>query len=105
LQTQGSGVIGRANVSHGLGIANNNFDSALDNVLSIRASIGARLKELDHLDEAGAAKNEHYEATISNIEDVDYNKALSDLSKNQIILEAAQKSFAKITGLSLFNLL
>lgn len=105
LQTQGSGVIGRANVTHGLSIANGNFDSALDNVLSVRASIGSRLKELDHLDEAGAAKNELYEAAISNIEDVDYNKALSDLSKNQIILEAAQKSFMKITGLSLFNLL
>lgn len=104
LQTQGSGV-GNANLTHGLGIANGNFDKALDNVLSVRASIGSRLKELDNLDEAGEVKNEHYEAQISDIEDVDYNRALSDLAKNQIILEAAQKSFAKITGLSLFNLL
>lgn len=105
LQTQGSSAIGRTNITHGLGVANNNFDSALDNVLSVRASIGSRLKELDNLDEAGGARNEQYAAAISNIEDVDYNQALSDLTKNQIILEAAQKSFAKITGLSLFNLL
>ncbi|MGV3741948.1 MAG: flagellar hook-associated protein FlgL [Burkholderiaceae bacterium] len=105
LQTQGSGVVGRANLQHGLDIANTNFSAALDNVLSVRASVGSRLKELDNLDEMGDARNEQYETQISNIEDVDYNRALSDLSKNQIILEAAQKSFAKITGLSLFNLL
>jgi flagellar hook-associated protein 3 FlgL len=105
LQTKVPGTIGGANLTHGLGIANNNFDSALDNVLSTRASIGSRLKELDNLDDAGEARNEQYAAAISYIEDVDYNKALSDLTKNQIILEAAQKSFAKITGLSLFNLL
>lgn len=101
LQTQAPG----ANLTYGLGTANNNFESALDNVLSVRASIGSRLKELDNLDEAGEVRNEQYAASISNIEDVDYNKALSDLTKNQIILEAAQKSFAKVTGLSLFNLL
>jgi flagellar hook-associated protein 3 FlgL len=105
LQTQGSGVVGKANLKHGLDIANDSFGKALDNVLSVRASIGSRLKELDNLDEAGEVRNEQYATQISNIEDVDYNRALSDLSKNQIILEAAQKSFAKITGLSLFNLL
>jgi flagellar hook-associated protein 3 FlgL len=98
-------VVGKANLKHGLDIANNSFDKALDNVLGVRASIGSRLKELDNLDEAGDVRNELYETQISDIEDVDYNRALSDLSKNQIILEAAQKSFMKITGLSLFNLL
>ncbi len=105
LQTQGGSVIGNANLSHGLAIANDNIDSALDSVLGVRASIGARLKEIDNLDQTGLAKNQQYEDAISGIEDLDYTKALSDLSKNQIILEAAQKSFAKITGLSLFNLL
>jgi flagellar hook-associated protein 3 FlgL len=105
LETQGSGAAGKANLKHGLDIANNNFGSALDSILSTRASIGSRLKELDNLDQAGDIKNEQYEAAISNIEDLDYNKALSDLTKNQIILEAAQKSFMKVSGLSLFNLL
>jgi flagellar hook-associated protein 3 FlgL len=105
LETQGSGAAGKANLKHGLDIANNNFGSALDSILSTRASIGSRLKELDNLDQAGDIKNEHYAAAISDIEDLDYNKALSDLTKNQIILEAAQKSFMKVSGLSLFNLL
>lgn len=105
LQASGAGPVGGANLAHGLKIANGNIDHALDNVLAIRASVGSRLKELDSLDEAGEAKNEQYAAAISDIQDLDYNKALSDLTKQQIILEASQKSFTKISSLSLFNLL
>ena len=34
---------------------------------------------------------------------LDYYKAISDFIKQQINLEAAQKSFAQISGLSLFK--
>lgn len=105
LQAPGSGPVGGANLAHGLKIANGNIDHALDNVLATRASVGSRLKEIDSLDEAGDAKNEQYAAAISTIQDLDYNKALSDLTKQQLILEASQKSFTKISSLSLFNLL
>jgi flagellar hook-associated protein 3 FlgL len=37
------------------------------------------------------------------LQDLDYAKALSDMSQRKTILEAAQKSFVATTSLSLFD--
>jgi flagellar hook-associated protein 3 FlgL len=42
---------------------------------------------------------------MSRLTDLDYNKALSDFARQQLSLQAAQKSFASISSLSLFNFL
>lgn len=105
LEMPGSGQLGGANLSHGLSVANGNIDRALDHVLAVRASVGSRLKEIDTLDNAGLDKNLQYEQAISTIQDLDYNQALSDLARQQVILQAAQQSFVKTSGLSLFNFL
>jgi flagellar hook-associated protein 3 FlgL len=105
LETPAAGVTGKANLTQGLSTANGNLDNALDSILSVRASIGSRLKEIDTLDDAGADRNIQYSQALSQLQDVDYAKAISDLTQQQVTLEAAQKSFVKISGLSLFNLL
>ena len=46
-----------------------------------------------------------YEARLSQLRDLDYARAISDLTFQQMHLEAAQKSFMHISGLSLFNLI
>ena len=94
---------GAAALSAGLASANADIDRALDNVLTVRASLGTRLQELDALDDAGAARNLQYTAIVSEIEDLDYAKALVQLSQQQATLEAAQKSFVNVSGLSLFK--
>ncbi|HCN90162.1 MAG TPA: flagellar hook-associated protein 3 [Oxalobacteraceae bacterium] len=96
---------GTAGLSAGLAAANGNIDQGLDNVLTVRASVGSRLKELDSLDSAGADRNVQYAQTLSQLQDLDYTKAITDLTQQQTILTAAQQSFAKIAGLSLFNYL
>ncbi len=96
---------GTAGLSAGLAVANGNIDQGLDNVLTVRASVGSRLKELDSLDSAGADRNVQYAQTLSQLQDLDYTKAITDLTQQQTILTAAQQSFAKIAGLSLFNYL
>ncbi len=105
LETPAAGAVGKANLTQGLAAANGNLDNALDSVLSVRASIGSRLKEIDSLDNAGADRDIQYAQALSQLQDVDYVKAISELNKQQMTLEAAQKSFVKISGLSLFNLL
>ncbi|MBC7502973.1 MAG: flagellar hook-associated protein FlgL [Herminiimonas sp.] len=105
LETPATGATGKANLTYGLQIANGNIDNALDNVLVTRTSVGTRLRELDALGEAGDNRNLQYAESLSTIQDLDYNVAISDLTKQQTILEAAQKSFVKVSGLSLFNLL
>lgn len=96
---------GQTSLGNGLIRAGSELASMLDNVLTVRASLGARLKEIDTLDSAGSARDLQYAQELSDLQDLDYNKALSDLSKQQITLEAAQKSFVTISGLSLFKLI
>lgn len=89
----------------GLATANNNLDLALDNVLTVRASVGSRLLELDALDNAGEDRHIQYSQILSDLQDLDYTQALTQLSQQQITLEAAQRSFVAVSGLSLFNFL
>ena len=90
-------------LSNGLNRANENLASALDNVLSVRSSVGSRQKELDTLDSAGEDLNIQYEGTLSNLQDLDLIAAYTSYTQQQVTLEAAQKSFKSLTGLSLFN--
>ncbi len=85
--------------------ANNSLTTALDRVLTARAAIGAQQKEIDALDAAGSAKDTYYAQAISTLQDVDYTKAISDFSQQQITLEAALKSFKSVSELSLFSLI
>ncbi len=77
--------------------------TSVDNVLNARASVGAKLNELDSLNLAGQDRDLQYDKALSNLQDLDYAAAVSDLSKNQTIMDAAQKSFVATTKLSLFN--
>lgn len=86
-----------------LNAALNGMSSALDNVLKIRASVGSRLREIDAAQSADEELNLHFEQAISSLRDVDYAKAATELTQRQLYLEAAQKSFMKVSGLSLFN--
>lgn len=81
------------------------LQSSLDNVLRVRADVGSRLNSLDSLSEMSDDFKLQYEQRLSELQDLDYAKAISDLTRRQIQLEAAQKSFAQISQLSLFDLL
>ena len=81
------------------------IDTALNNALRVQSTIGSRLNELDSTETTGRDTSLQYQITLSNLRDVDFTKAISDLSRQQAGLEAAQKSFVSIQGLSLFNLL
>lgn len=96
---------GTAGLATGLASANGKIDLALDNVLTVRASAGSRLQELDALDNAGEDRHIQYSQILSDLQDLDYTQALTKLSQQQITLEAAQRSFVTISGLSLFNFL
>jgi flagellar hook-associated protein 3 FlgL len=94
-----------AALTNALNLANQNITNSLDNVLSVRASVGARLSELDHLDSAGDDLNLQYSSQISDLVDLDPVEAISRFTQQQTTLEAAQKSYKALAGLSLFNLI
>ena len=81
------------------------LDDSLDNVLTQRASVGARLNELDVVDAVAGNRMLNYEQTLSDLVDLDYAEAISEYSLRQVGLQASQKTFADIKGLSLFDYL
>ena len=96
---------GGAALTNGLVGAQRNLDNAMDNILTIRASAGSRLKELDSAKSSEEDLALQYSQTLSRLQDLDYAKASSELIQQQANLEAAQKSFARIAGMSLFDYL
>lgn len=79
------------------------LDNALDNVLTVRASAGARLNELDIVDSSSSTRLLNYEQTLSDLLDVNVVKAVAEYSLRQMGLEASQRVFVDIKGMSLGN--
>lgn len=81
------------------------LDHLLGGLVLAEADIGTDQAILDHQ----TATTEDIIATIksslSNVEDLDYAKAITEMNKQVLSLEAAQSSFAKISQLNLFNYL
>lgn len=96
---------GRTALANGLNTALANLDQALEQVLTVRAGMGASLRELETLGSGNAALSLQQAQTLSRLVDLDYNAALSDFARQQLALEAAQKSFVQVTALSLFDYL
>ncbi|WP_374359281.1 flagellar hook-associated protein FlgL [Pseudoduganella danionis] len=103
LRAPGDGAAGQASLNNKLNQAHMNIDNATDNLLSVQSAVGSRLKELDYLDSSGDDLNLQYAATLSDLQDVDTVKAISQFTQQQTMLDAAQKSFKSLSGLSLFN--
>ena len=83
----------------------NNVDAIQDSLAQGRARVGARLNILDttrNTIESAALSNQDI---LSDIRDLDYAEAVSNLSFLSFVLEASQQSLARISGLSLFNFL
>lgn len=92
-----------AKVSNAIGSAMSNIDQATDNLLTARARIGSRSTELSALDSLGDEVNLQFETSLSNLRDLNYTEAISKLTQNLSYFQAAQQSFMKVSGLSLFN--
>lgn len=103
LETPISASSGNTLLVNRIGSALTNLDQANDNVLRVRASIGSRMNELDSLGKAGEDLGLQYQQVLSRLQDVDYAAAITELTQQQSYLEAAQKSFLKVSDLSLFN--
>lgn len=79
------------------------LNNALNHMTSRRTEAGVRgqlieNQENNHLDrELNLAQGQ------SNIEDLDFAKAISTFEQSKVALQAAQQTFVQVKGLSLFN--
>ncbi|MCG7576838.1 MULTISPECIES: flagellar hook-associated protein FlgL [unclassified Halomonas] len=103
LETPAENDTQKAALRNTLNTSMRELDNSLDNVLTVRASAGARLNELDVIDAVGNNRMLNYEQTLSDLVDLDYADAISEYSLRQVGLQAAQKAFVDIKGMSLFD--
>ncbi len=90
-------------LSDRLGAIISNLNNAGRNIDNVTASIGARINILESTDFLHEDSQIFNEDALSQIEGLDYAAALSQLSLQQTILEAAQTSYVQVTQLSLFD--
>lgn len=83
----------------------NDIHADIANVSRVRSAVGSSLAELDSLGSTSKDLGLQYDTRLSDLQDVDYAAAISSLSRQQTQLEAAQKSYAQTSQLSLFNML
>lgn len=82
-----------------------NIDQALERVVSVRADVGSRLSAID---QAAATREDEaidIQSLLSDLRDVDYASAISQLNQQYAGLQAAQAAYTRIAQLSLFDYL
>jgi flagellar hook-associated protein 3 FlgL len=103
LESSPTSPAGNLGVRNEVAIALTNLDNGMGRVLEVQTEIGARM----NLIETTQIDNEDVtlvnKAVQADLRELDYAEALSRLSFQTIILEAAQQSYVKIAGLNLFN--
>lgn len=79
------------------------LDNAMNHLTSRRADAGVRLQLIENQENNHEDRKLTLSKASSNIEDLDYAKAISTFEQSQVALQAAQQSFIQIKDLSLFN--
>jgi flagellar hook-associated protein 3 FlgL len=82
-----------------------NLTNAETSLLETRSRLGARLSTLDTTKALQEDVSVLTKQVLSELQDVDMAEAVSTLSFQSLILQAAQQSYTKVTSLSLFDLL
>ena len=105
LNTPNSSGADYAREANNLGIALASVDQALSTNQTLRTKAGNNLQLVDQRQDSNLDNLIRIETQISEIEDLDFATAVSELNLQTVALQAAQQSYIKIQGLSLFNYL
>jgi flagellar hook-associated protein 3 FlgL len=93
----------QAALANTLSTSSRQLDNALDNVLTVRTSVGSRMNEIDVLDTVGDSLSLSYATRLSNLTDADYTTSVSTYTALQVALQAAQQTFSSVQGMTLFD--
>ena len=79
------------------------IDGALNNLGNVQASVGGRLNAVTSSQSAAQSRQTDLKTQVSGIQDTDYAAATTQLTTEEITLQAAEQSYASLAKLSLFN--
>lgn len=77
--------------------------SSMDSISRVRASVGSSLSSLDNLSNTASDRDLQYKTQLSNLEDLNYAEAFTNVSQKKVQLEAAQTTYMMVAKLSLFD--
>ncbi|SFR42877.1 flagellar hook-associated protein 3 [Marinobacter daqiaonensis] len=80
-----------------------NLDNAQESIIRVQTEIGGRMNALESTGEFLDDSALYSKDIRSQLQDVDYAEAISNLSFQSFVLQAAQQSFAQTSQLSLFD--
>jgi flagellar hook-associated protein 3 FlgL len=86
-----------------IGGALQQIDGAISNLGNVSASVGARINSITSAQSSATTLQTNLQISISNLSDVDYAAAVTQLNTEELSLKAAQQTYASIAQLSLFN--
>lgn len=101
--TLNSTTLNSAQIATQIGRSLQQIDNAISNLSNVSASVGARINSITSSQAAAQTEQTNLTTSISQISDVDYAAAITQLNTEEVSLQAAQESYASIAKLSLFN--
>lgn len=93
----------KAQISNAVSTMLDDLTMAEESVSTTLTTVGVVMQEVDSHKSRNADLILQYKKEISGLEDLDYATAVTDLTLRQSVLEASQKSFLAVQGLSLFQ--
>lgn len=105
LETPDGTPADKAALSNDLAGSLGDIDQALGKLFEVRAGVGARLSAIESRQSQLTDIGLGLSRALSDVRDTDYAEALTRLEQQLTTLEAAQKSYARAAGLSLFDYL
>ena len=82
-----------------------NLDQAINTITRTRGAVGARMNALDQQSGLNDDLTLQYKSALSDVQDLNYYDAISQLGAQTTALQAAQQTFTKIQGSKLFDYL
>ena len=100
----GSGSPG-ANAKRAQGISNvlQNLSQAQTQILGVQAQIGSNLQEAQSVSSLNSSLTTQFQTTQSSLSDISYPQVITQFQESSTALQAAQKAFVQVQGLSLFQ--
>ena len=81
------------------------IDGMQQNISDATAQVGSNMNVVDSQNAVLDEVKLRLKSTLSDIQDLDYTAAITKMNKDQLALQAAQSSFAKLAQESLFKYL
>ncbi len=101
----GSTTLNSGQLTTQINAAEQQLGNALNNFDNVQASVGARINAVTAAQSSAQSEQTTLQASVSQLSDTDYAAATTQLSTEEIALQAAEESYASIAKLSLFNYL